>query len=253
MASVRKSVHPEPCYTNYGVCEAGNELTDVHSDSDETFFVPRSSRRYSSQAGSCVHSAERPVASATQPVSMVLISTTSRYRGDEFCDINLDNGNDIKLADNEVSECSNVKDKSRVRENLKDFAKKIRTNKNYHGKYGKVSLHETRMNSLYSETKEQNALPPFEIRGDQDMTKGQHVYNILSRDKKNQKRKECLPFDNVLHEVRLETTISPNKNDKEAQDKDTANLGSSPSTSHVPPFSSGNGHENTDSNGNIEK
>lgn len=250
MASVRKSVHPKPCYTNCGVGEAGSELPDVHSDSDETFFVPRSSRRQVFQSKSCAQ-AEGAVAPVTRPLSMVLISTTSRYHADEFCDINLDNNSDFKLAENvtEVSASTTLKDKSRVSENWKHFAKKIKTSKNPHRKHGKSNLLEARTKCLYGESEEQNGLPPFEIRGNQEAQKDIHTYKI-SRDKHNQKRQDNLPFENILHDVPLDTSVISNKNELQTQEKVASNLGSSLPSCHIPSFASGLGY---DSNDNIQK
>ncbi|XP_047486757.1 uncharacterized protein LOC125037573 [Penaeus chinensis] len=241
MASVRKSVQSKPCYTNRGVGEIGSELPDVHSDSDETFFVPRSSRKQ----------LDITVAPVTQPVSMVLISTTSRYHADEFCDINLDNGSDFKLTEDvtEVSASTALKDKSRVSENWKHFAKKIKTSKNSHRKHGKSNLLEARTKSLYGESEEQNGLPPFEIRGNQEAQKDQHTYKISSRDKNNQKRQDNLPFENILHEAPLDTTAISNKNELQTQENIASNLGSSPLSCHIQSFASGLGY---DSNDNIQ-
>lgn len=155
MALVRSSPYspapgrpPQAPVTPHSSC---NTLTDNLSDSDDTFFVPRPPRR----------PLLTPQTEADDaPSNMVLISTTSRAWGDEFCDISLENPGDVKSGsgggyDHSAGPCG----KSKVKENLKHIACKI--------KPGRKHVYDDLTREL-GDLSTQVDLPPFEIYCDHE-------------------------------------------------------------------------------------
>ncbi|MPC27986.1 TBC1 domain family member 30 [Portunus trituberculatus] len=101
--------------------QSKTSTVDDQSDSDDTFFVPRP-RRLACQG-------QLPSTSPPRSNGMVLISTTSRNLGDEFCDVSLENAGDVKgtaVSYGIKSENSNV------RKNLRQIANKIRSGSKEH-------------------------------------------------------------------------------------------------------------------------
>ena len=137
--------------------QSNTPTVDDQSDSDDTFFVPRPRRP--------VCQGERSSTSPTRSSGMVLISTTSRNLGDEFCDVSLENAGDVKgtAGSNGIKS-----DNSNVRKNLRQIANKIRSGSKEH-RVDSIRCRGVPNPSRIRNTGRQMIdLPPFEVFGGHD-------------------------------------------------------------------------------------
>lgn len=130
--SVPPCMTPTNTSTRLHHCPASH--LDDHSDSDDTFFVPRPLRRAPR------HNSRRPQHTGSSSVrgqqieirSMVLTSTnTSHAWSDEFCDVSLENiGENSDDDKKKCHEKNDARTKGKVQRNIRNIANKIKTNSN---------------------------------------------------------------------------------------------------------------------------
>ncbi|XP_068240299.1 uncharacterized protein [Palaemon carinicauda] len=143
-------------------------LVDSHSDSDDTFFVPKRNAKTKIALAPSVKNLKKIAVAPS--VNMVLISTTSRYTGDEFCDVSLENGTDIRSLGGGRAFGDGVKevDGNKVRRNLKEFASKFKRQNLAEDDTSAFRFRGEPDGGDRSKEDEGRFLPPFDVHADQE-------------------------------------------------------------------------------------